>query len=240
MKRWFGRLWGSKSLASPLAQRMADWQALPATDPDADIHATRVVVIDLETSGLDTRRDLLLSIGAVAVEAGRIRVGETYHRIVHQACALGRKNILLHGITPSEIRDGDPLVDTLVDCLAYIGNAPLVAFHAGFDQAVLSRAVNRQLGAVMPNPWLDIAWLLPVLYPEARLEKAGLDAWTAFFGVDFGTRHRADVDALMTAQLWLLAVHRARERAGGHVPWASVATLARQAEAHYRRKEKGL
>ena len=56
-------------------------------------------MVDVETSGLDTRRDRLLSIGACAVEALRQRPGAGFEAILrhHQASELN--NIPIHGIS---------------------------------------------------------------------------------------------------------------------------------------------
>ena len=48
------------------------------------LRTARWVVVDCETSGLDAARDRLLSIGAVAVRAGRIELAEAFSALLRQ------------------------------------------------------------------------------------------------------------------------------------------------------------
>ena len=70
---WLQR--GEPRLNTDQARRLA---ALPAPAmPDArPLQQQRFVVLDLETSGLNTRRDRVLSIGAVVIEDGAIDMAQ--------------------------------------------------------------------------------------------------------------------------------------------------------------------
>lgn len=217
-------------ISPELTQRVTLWQQLPEMGADYCAFTQRCVVLDLETSGLDMHNDVILSIGAVAVEAGRIDLGQVFYRVVRQDKVCRRDNILIHGITPTDIDQGAPFADTLVEVLEFIGKAPLIAFHARFDQTMLSRAVLRTLGLRMRNQWLDLAWLLPALYPQAKLRRVALDRCADYFGLSCSDRHRADSDALLTAELWLLALSRARQKGGDATRFQKLLELAKYDE----------
>ena len=75
------------------------WGNMPAAQTARrPITQTRFVVVDVETSGLDLRSDRLLSIGAVAVEAGAIHPADSIELVLRQTQESGHDNILLHGI----------------------------------------------------------------------------------------------------------------------------------------------
>jgi len=200
-------------LPAGLAERLRAWRALPGLNENAAVSAARFVVVDVETSGLDSRRDRLLSIGAVTVEAGRLRPGEGYDVMVHNPVPSDRDNILVHGISPDAQTSGLAPDVALMGFLELARHDVLVAFHAGFDQAVLERALREQLGVRLPNLWLDVASLAPVLAPEARLANGNLDEWLAYFGLRAHARHSAAYDAYVTAELLLILLTRAA-RAG--------------------------
>lgn len=200
-------------LPSGLTGRLRAWQALAAASERAPLATARFVVVDVETTGLDPRRDRLLAIGAVAVEAGRLRPSEGYDVTVYNPDPSTRANILVHGISPDAQTGGLAADEALMGFLELARRDVLVGFHAAFDQTVLDRALREQLGVRVPNHWLDLARLAPQLVPEARLSAGGLDDWLAYFGLRAHARHRAAYDAYATAELLLILLARA-SRAG--------------------------
>jgi len=200
-------------LPPPIAQCVEAWRALPTVAEDTLLEQTRFVVVDVETSGLDARRDRLLAIGAVAVEGGRLRPGEGYDVTVHNPVPSARANILVHGISPDAQTTGLAADAALMGFLELARHDVLVAYHAGFDRAVLERALREQLGVRLPNLWLDVAHLAPALVPEARLANRNLDDWLVYSGLRAHARHRAAYDAYATAELLLILLARAK-RAG--------------------------
>jgi DNA polymerase-3 subunit epsilon len=167
------------------------------------------MIVDVETSGLDTRKDRLLSIGACALQCLRLHTGENYGTVLHRDEPSERDNVLIHGIGPQEQAMGQAPEESLMGFLEFVGKQPLAAFHAGFDQAVLDRELRRTLGLRLPSAWIDLALLAPALVPEARLPRAGLEEWLAYFNLRVHTRHRALDDALATGELFLILLKRA-------------------------------
>jgi DNA polymerase-3 subunit epsilon len=227
--RWLARLLGLTPPIDPrLAERLAAWRRLPAARVRVPLEDARLVVVDVETTGLDPRRDRLIAIGAVAVVGLRLEVGRGLEVVVHDAGPADRA-VLVHGIAPVERQQGEPAAEALMRFLDFAGGSPLVAFHAPFDRAVLERGARRELGVRLRGPWLDLAWLAPGLYPSLGLERAGLDAWLAHFGLRPHVRHRALGDALITGELLLVLLHQARATGV-----RDLAGLRRLARAHER------
>jgi len=209
---WVRRVLGRPIELPPgFAERLAAWRDRPAVDERLPLADGRYIVVDVETSGLNPRRDLLLAIGAVPVEGGRLRPGEGFEVVIRSTEWVARDSILIHGIGPQAQAAGTEPVEALTAFLDYIGKDPLVAYHAPFDQVVLERALRQTLGLDLPNPWLDLAWLAPALVPDAGLPRAGLDAWLEHFGLRALVRHRATDDAFVTAELLLVLLARARQ-----------------------------
>jgi DNA polymerase-3 subunit epsilon len=196
-------------LPEALAQRVRAWRALSGMDERTPLSQARFVVVDVETSGLDARRDRLLAIGAVTIEAQRLLPGHGYEAFLRAATPSSRANILVHGITPHAQRSGSAPEAALMGFLEFARHDMLVAFHANFDQTVLDRAVRTQLGVRLPNPWIDVAQLAPALVPEARLANRPLDDWLGYFGLRAHVRHSAASDAFATAELFLILLARA-------------------------------
>jgi DNA polymerase-3 subunit epsilon len=172
----------------------------------------RWVVIDLETSGLNMNRDQVLSIGAIVIEDGAIDFGQQFERTLLRPDHKLSPAVLLHGLGPSAIAAGSEPVEALLDLMAFVGDSPLIAFHASFDQHMLSRALKDSLGYRLQHSFFDIAEMAPMLCPNAGIRQAGLDDWTAFFGLQAGERHNASADALVTAELALILFSYARRQ----------------------------
>jgi DNA polymerase III subunit epsilon len=172
----------------------------------------RWVVVDCETSGLDPASDRLLSLGAIAVRGQRIVLDEAFHAVLHSPQPSAAENILVHGIGADAQRAGRAPAEALAEFAAFLGDAPVVAFHAPFDAAVLRRAL-RAVGRPAPDRWLDLAQLAPALYP-GKTHRA-LDDWLGEFSIVPLRRHDALGDANATAQLFLVLLAEAG-RQGAH------------------------
>ena len=210
------RCFGGKPQLNPQQQqRLAAWQALPRAALDVPVTETRCVVVDVETTGLSLADDHLIAIGAVAINGGDIAFADSFEVVLRQEVASDKANILVHGIGGSAQRAGLPPEDALLAFLDYLDGAPLFAFHAAFDSAMLRKACRRFLGMEFRHAWVDLAYLLPELFPDYAKKYNALDDWLAHFSIGNDARHNALADALATAQLCLIALRAARERRAG-------------------------
>ena len=124
------------SLSAELQQRL---QRLPATAglSECSLREQRWVVLDLETTGLNLNKDRVLSIGAVVIEDGAIDFSQQFERTLQYPQVKLGPSVLIHGIGPSAIAAGSEPAEALLDLMEYIGDSPVLAFHAPFDQHML-------------------------------------------------------------------------------------------------------
>lgn len=170
----------------------------------------RLVALDCETTGPDMNRDQIISIGAVAVRERALRHDDAFEVVLQQAVSSGVDNILIHQIGGQEQLAGRAPAAALMDFLEWCGDSVLIAFRAEFDATVLTRAVNAALGLPQQAVFLDLALLLPALYPD--LPNDSLDDWVQHFGLPPIGRHHAIADAYADAQLLLLVLEQAQRR----------------------------
>ena len=207
---WFGAK--QPELTDPISRRLARWADLPGPNLNIPLDTVRLTVIDIETTGLDPARHEVLSVGAVAIQGPALHLGESFHCQIALAGSGSYENVLIHGIAPSQWAQGTSPASCLTELLEFCGKEMLLAFHAPFDRAFLTRAAKRRLGVRFRNRFLDVAWLLKALFPSALGPRAGLDDWCAHFGVHNSRRHTADADAFATAELVLVALAEARRK----------------------------
>ncbi|HAF43383.1 MAG TPA: DNA polymerase III subunit epsilon [Gallionellaceae bacterium] len=209
LQRWF---MPKPRLTAVQAERLAAWLALPEVGMKGRFERSRCVVVDVETTGLNLMTDTLISIGAVAVVDGKIALGDSFYVVMQQRESSRKENILVHGITGTAQREGVEPVEALLAFLEYVGNSPLVAFHVTFDETMIRRAVRQYLGHALKHPWLDLAYVMPALYPPLAFSHRVLDSWIGLFKIRIETRHHALADALATAQLLQVAQAKARQK----------------------------
>ena len=174
------------------------------------LEAARWVAIDCETSGLDMKRDRLLSVGAVRIVESRIEVGSAFHSLIKQAAPSARENILVHGIGGDAQMGGRAQEQVVRELQAYVGEAMPVGFHAPFDAEIL-----RRHGFRTRNRWFDLAELVPALFLSRKATH--LEDWLAEFGIAVQDRHDALGDAFCTAQLLLVVIAEARRQGAATV-----------------------
>jgi DNA polymerase-3 subunit epsilon len=188
---------------------------------------SRWVVLDVETSGLDAARDRLLAVAAIGLRvdwhARRLAIvlADSFEVVLRQEAPSPRDNILLHGIGVQRQKEGVPPAEALRALADFAAGAPLLAFHAAFDQALIARNARSALGARLPNRWLDIEHLCGVAYPQAHARS--LDEWLVHFGIRCAMRHQAIADALAECELLLRIWPRI---AGECASWRDVERLA--------------
>jgi DNA polymerase-3 subunit epsilon len=222
---WFGR---RKAPVGAIAEAVERWRAAPLLPPDIRADTARLVVVDVESSGLDPAHDRLLAIGAVALEGGALVLAQSFEIVLQQPEASSVDNILVHGIGGDAQRAGAAPAAALAAFLDFARRDPLLAFHAPFDRLLIERALRQHLGLRFEATWLDLAWLAPAVCGERGDRASTLDHWLAAFGIENAERHNALADATATAQLALAVMARAAARG-----MTTLQTLRGTAEAQH-------
>jgi DNA polymerase-3 subunit epsilon len=212
--------------ANDAAEVRAAYEAALANAPadDAPAGDVRFVVLDCETTGLDAKKDRIITMGAVVVQDGEILLEEQFEALLH--ISHNTSAVLVHGITAEEAAEqGVTEEEALREFLPYLGNGVIVGHHIGFDVDVLSLACERCFGFSLRNRWLDTMELTLHLEKVGAFEKVAganaggsvppfrdfsLDGLCRLFGVSPHDRHTAAGDAFISAQIFLKLLRLAR------------------------------
>ncbi len=153
-----------------------------------------LVVVDVETTGVDTALADLVEVAAVKIRKGK--VADSWSTLVKpERPIVGNQ---LHGITDADVAKAPSPKEAAEQLLAWAGDAILVGHNVGFDLGFLSAALGgRQFE---PGTYLDTLVLARDGYPT------GPDAYkladlSRFFGIELQANHRALPDAEATAAL---------------------------------------
>ncbi len=210
---WIDALCGRKvKLDDRQAARLKAWRELPWSETPTRLDSSRMVVLDVETSGLNLAKDHLIAIGAVAIINGRIALKDNFEMVLQQTSSSNKQNILIHGISGDTQTGGQAPAEVLLAFLEYLQNDPLIAFHVTFDETMLCRAIKQHLGFVFKHDWLDLAYVTPGLYLQHARQLRALDDWLNHFHIHSYARHNALADALSTAQLFMVVSKTAQQK----------------------------
>ena len=116
----------------------------------------RIVVVDTETTGLSVRNGgRVIEVGAVAIENGQI-VAELA-TLINTATPISYGAFRIHGISAQMLADKPAPEDVWTGFVDLVGDSPLVAHNAPFDQRFLDYESARLGYAFAPPTFCTLA-----------------------------------------------------------------------------------
>jgi DNA polymerase-3 subunit epsilon len=184
------------SASDPEGQISAYRSAFDASWADeTPVEQVRFVALDTETTGLDPKRDRVITIGAVGIKDGQIDLADSFEAMLK--IAYNQSAVTVHGVTRDEARDGMDEPEALGAFLRYLGDGVIVGHHIGFDIEILNCACQRHFDVTLSNRWLDTMDLTLHLKDSGALDATrapkgfSLDALCELFDVSPRDRHTA-------------------------------------------------
>jgi len=174
---------------------------------DAPIERVRFVSLDLETTGLDPAHDAIVTIGAVAMQAGEIVLDDSFSALLK--VSENTTAVTVHGVTRDQSQHGIDEQTALEGLLDYLKDGVIVGHHIGHDITAVNAGCARLWGGELLNRNLDTMDLTLQLERDGAfggrppIRNFTLDALCEMFGVVPHDRHTAAGDAFITAQVFL-------------------------------------
>ncbi|MBO4299451.1 MAG: PHP domain-containing protein, partial [Clostridia bacterium] len=169
------------------------------------------VVLDVETTGLNTRSDEIIEIGAVRIERGA-EVAE-FSELINPGTPVPERVVEITGITSAMLRDKRTLMQVMPEFAKFCEGAVLVAHNADFDMAFFRRAFQ-QAGLPFDFTIIDTLALARSQYPHLKSYRLG--SMCKHLGISLLNAHRAVHDARATSLMLMkiLAEVRAQKHIG--------------------------
>jgi DNA polymerase III subunit epsilon len=166
-----------------------------------------LVALDFETTGLDLRRDAIISYGAVPIVEGRVDLGRAQYREVRPVVEPTRDSIAVHHLRPVDLREAPSMRETRNELSLMLERAHIVTWVAEVEANFLATVFGGG----------SLSWLRRTIdtYRMARaLERleggdpergiGRLEDVADRYGVPVEEAHHALDDAVMTAELFLV------------------------------------
>jgi DNA polymerase-3 subunit epsilon len=169
------------------------------------------VVFDTELSGLDPRKDFIVSVGAIKMTGSTIHISREFYRLVKPAGEVKKKSVEIHGITPAELENQEGIEAILPDFFHFIRDSVLVGHFVHIDIKFMNRVIKQHRRKKLVNPAVDThsihEWLCENS-EQFRKHYRGVSGKTDLFsvaqqyGIPISTAHDALNDSFVTAQLF--------------------------------------
>ena len=167
-----------------------------------------IVVLDFESTGLNTKKARVIEIGAVKLEGGTI--SDSLSLMVNPQEIIPQAVVELTGITQAMVADKETAETAIPKLMAFIGDCPIAAHNASYDVSLLQAELKRLNLPAFEGPVVDTLSFSRKLYPQMNSHK--LKSVCKHLGVSLKNAHRAVHDAMATAQCLTLMYKEAQER----------------------------
>lgn len=204
------------SLQEQLRAKVGKPKRIPYIEPgvesvlafsEAVTNGATFVVVDTETTGLDSKLSDLVEIAAVRIKGGKVT--DRWSTLVNAGNPI--VGAQMHGITTADLKKGIAPKEAAEKFADFAKGAILVGHNLGFDVSFLDEALGKGRSfATEQGQYLDTFVLFREAYPESESFKLGDLA--RIFGVGTAPTHRAGTDAEATAELLLLLAAELPER----------------------------
>ena len=176
----------------------------------------REILFDTETTGVfpdhaeEKLRDRIVEIGCVEV-VNLERTGREFHAYLNPERDVPEEVVRVHGLRLDFLRNHRRFAEVVEDFMAFVGDAPLVAHNASFDQGFINAELRRLGRETLGNDrFVDTLAIARKKFPGAS---NSLDALARRFqldryGFDLAARkgaggHGALVDSRILAEVYL-------------------------------------
>jgi len=173
---------------------------------DINILQDEYIVLDCETTGLNPKKDEILSIAAVRIKNNKILTSQSFEIFIKPSNKISAKSITIHQIRPDDLKDGVDINEALDQLLYFISNLPIVGYYISFDIKILNTYLKRFIGTTLHNKQIELSSMYYKRYKKhSAHEFVDLKFDTIIEKLDIPkiSKHNALNDAIMSAMIFL-------------------------------------
>jgi DNA polymerase III epsilon subunit family exonuclease len=173
-----------------------------------DVKTRCFVAIDLETTGLKSTKDEIISFACVPIIHRRIMAGRMFYTLIKPRTYFYNA-MKYHGISNNDLQEA-PTFGEISDNLLTRLDGILVGHTIGFDYSFLQSNFKKS-GVKFKKECLDIVMVERWLRKQHKTAKEGdltLDGMIAAYGLKPHYRHNAAADAFFAAQIFQMQLRK--------------------------------
>lgn len=158
----------------------------------------RYVVIDIETTGLDSKNNNIIEIAALRYENGKKM--SSFQQLICPNEHISSFITNLTGISDEMVKDCPDIYETIIAFKEFVGDDILVGYNVNFDINFLYDHLKVTHNQILNNDFVDVLRLarrvLPFLDHHRQTDVA------SYFGIDIQGAHRAEKDCLICQAIY--------------------------------------
>ena len=168
---------------------------------------TEYCVLDIETTGIPYRSEMITEIGAMKIKNGEVI--DEFECFVNPEKPIPYEVVQVTHITDDMVKDAKTIKEVLPEFIKFCGDDVLVAHNANFDIGFL-RYQAQKLGLKFENTYIDTLSLAKDLFPEYTKYKLGIIA--ANLGIRVDVAHRALDDVKTLVKVFNVMLEKLKEQ----------------------------
>lgn len=150
--------------------------------PSPSLAETRLIVLDVDVTGINLRRDYATGVAILEIKAGTFSLGDLTH------CS----------IAPPDDADWAGRFRAMVD---FIGDSPVLTYNARFVKHMIKHAARRHALPLPLGLWIDIGAALYGTVGKESNEIEAMARWQERMKIAASHEHSAVADVFALAQM---------------------------------------
>ncbi len=164
------------------------------------------ICLDCETTGLNPRKDEIISIGAVMIKDNKVILRKNFNIFLKPSSKVNAESIKIHQIRPIDLQNATEPKVAIYKLLEFIGSRPIIGYYIKFDIAIISKYTKQYIGIKLPNESIEVSSMYyKTKKRSSEYEFVDLKFDTIMKNLDIPElgKHDALNDAIMTAMIFL-------------------------------------
>mgnify|MGYP000538389892 CR=1 FL=1 len=124
------------------------------------------VCFDCETTGLDPKKDKIVSLSAIKIQGNQVLTSQSLNLLIEQDALIAPDSIVVHHIRNIDVVEREASSarlmtekEALTEFLGFIKGSTLVGYYLEFDIAMVNQVIKPWLGVKLPNRQLEVSAL---------------------------------------------------------------------------------
>ncbi|MES9830880.1 MAG: exonuclease domain-containing protein [Candidatus Thiodiazotropha sp. LLP2] len=184
-----------------------DYLSTPMVNKNTVCEELVIVSLDLETTGLNPKKDKILSYGFVEIRHMTVKLNSSRHQLISIDDDIPEESAVIHQITDDQAATGIPLEEAMPILLSHLAGKVMLVHYASIEQHFIDAACRNLYGAPFVIPIIDTLVLARRLFERRNhtIQPGNLRLFNLRpqYNLPNYKAHNALSDAVATAELFL-------------------------------------